>query len=89
MVDIVYKNSFYDKLCRLVVGVGLMYGCFHAGDERRRPCRLGGVQSTNYWSSSSNADNPTNAWNVNFDNGNVNDNNKTNTNFVWPVRGGE
>ena len=37
----------------------------------------------------SNASNATNAWNVNLNNGNVNANNKTNTNYVWPVRGGE
>jgi len=30
-----------------------------------------------------------NAWNVNMNDGNVNANNKTNTNYVWPVRGGE
>jgi hypothetical protein len=48
-----------------------------------------GVQSSNYWSSSTNADNTTNAWNVNLNNGNVNNDNKTNTNYVWPVRAGE
>ena len=47
-----------------------------------------GVQSNNYWSSTTNATNPNNAWNVNLNNGNTNNNNKTNTNFVWPVRGG-
>jgi len=48
-----------------------------------------GVQSSNYWSSTTNADNTTNAWNVNLNNGNVNNDNKGNTNYVWPVRGGE
>jgi len=48
-----------------------------------------GVQSNNYWSSTTYADNPTNAWNVNLNDGNVNANNKTNDNYVWPVRGGE
>ena len=48
-----------------------------------------GVQSSNYWSSSTNADNSDNAWNVNFNNGNVNNDDKTNDNYVWPVRGGE
>ena len=47
-----------------------------------------GVQSNNYWSSTTNATNPNNAWNVNLDNGNVNNDNKDNNNFVWPVRGG-
>jgi RNA-directed DNA polymerase len=42
------------------------------------------VQSSNYWSASTNANNTNNAWN-----GNVNNNNKSNTNYVWPVRGGE
>ena len=51
--------------------------------------RSDGVQSSNYWSSTSNADNSDNAWNVNLNNGNVNNDNKTNTNYVWPVRGGE
>jgi hypothetical protein len=46
------------------------------------------VQSNNYWSSTSNANNTGNAWYVNFNDGNVNANDKTNTNYVWPVRGG-
>ncbi len=46
------------------------------------------VQSSNYWSSTTNANNTTNAWNVNFNNGNVNNNNKTNNKHVWCVRGG-
>lgn len=48
-----------------------------------------GVQSNNYWSSTTNANNTDNAWLVNLNNGNVNNDNKTNTNYVWPVRGGE
>jgi len=48
-----------------------------------------GVQSSNYWSGTTNANNTTNAWNVNLNNGNVNNDNKTNTNYVWPVRSGE
>jgi hypothetical protein len=47
-----------------------------------------GVQSTDYWSSTTNADNPDNAWNVNLNDGNTNANDKDNTNLVWPVRGG-
>ena len=40
-----------------------------------------------YWSSSSNANNPDNAWNVNFNDGNVNNNDdKDNNNFVRAVR---
>lgn len=47
------------------------------------------VQANNYWSSTTNANNTDNAWNVNMYNGNVNANNKTNNNYVWPVRAGE
>jgi len=42
-----------------------------------------------YWSSSPYAGNATNAWNVNFNNGNDNANNKSNNNYVRLVRGGE
>ena len=44
------------------------------------------VQSDFYWSATSFAANPTNAWNVNFNNGNVNTNNKDNNNLSWCVR---
>jgi len=44
--------------------------------------------SANYWSSSTYQNNPNNAWNVNFNDGNVNNDNKTNTNYVRAVRGG-
>jgi Protein of unknown function (DUF1566) len=47
-----------------------------------------GVPSTNYWSSTTNADNPDNAWIVNLNDGNTNANDKDNTNLVWPLRGG-
>ena len=46
------------------------------------------VQSSDYWSATTNASNTTNAWDVNFNNGNVDNDNKSNTNFVWCVRGG-
>ena len=46
------------------------------------------VRASNYWSSSTNANNPDNAWNVNFDNGNVNNDDKSNTTSVRAVRGG-
>jgi len=60
-----------------------------AGEKRGRASRaFSGVQSNNYWSSTTNANNPNNAWNVNLNNGNVNNDNKNNTNYVWPVRGG-
>ena len=46
------------------------------------------IAASNYWSSTTNANNPSNAWNVNFNNGNVNANDKSNTLFVRAVRGG-
>lgn len=45
------------------------------------------VGGQGYWSSSTVANNPDNAWNVNFNNGNVNWNNKSNNNYVRCVRG--
>jgi len=48
----------------------------------------GASAASNYWSATTNANNPNNAWNVNFNNGNVNNNNKNNNNFVTAVRGG-
>ena len=56
--------------------------------RRRREQAERATAASNYWSSSTNANNPTNAWNVNFNDGNVNANNKSNTNFVRAVRGG-
>ena len=44
--------------------------------------------ANNYWSSTTNATNPNNAWNVNFNDGNVNNNNKSNSKYVRAVRGG-
>jgi len=45
-----------------------------------------GVQSNYYWSATTVADNTTNAWNVNLNDGNVNYDDKSNPNYVWPVR---
>ncbi|HIP12603.1 MAG TPA: DUF1566 domain-containing protein [Arcobacter sp.] len=42
--------------------------------------------SSNYWSATTNASDTSNAWNVNFNNGNDNWNDKTNTYFVRCVR---
>ena len=44
--------------------------------------------ASNYRSSPANANNPANAWNVNFNTGNVNANNTSNINHVRAVRGG-
>jgi len=53
-----------------------------------RSGRVFGAFSAWYWSSTSNANNPNNAWNVNFNDGNVNNNDKDNDNYVRAVRGG-
>ncbi len=62
---------------------GCCYGPLHIGQSGQTI-----VQSANYWSATTNANNPTNAWNVNFNNGNVNNNKKDNdNNHAWCVRG--
>ena len=48
-----------------------------------------GVQSNFYWSSTSVANNTDNAWEVSLRDGKVISSNKRNTNYVWPVRGGQ
>ena len=52
----------------------------------RDKCR--GELRSNVWSGSPNANNSSNAWNVNFNNGNANNNNRSNANSVRLVRGG-
>ncbi len=47
------------------------------------------VNGDRYWSSSTSASDTTNAWYVNFNRGNVGAGNKTDDNYVWPVRGGK
>ena len=60
---------------------------FIAAGERRSGQTI--VQSSDYWSATSNANNATNAWNVDFNNGNVNNDDKSNdNNHAWCVRGG-
>jgi hypothetical protein len=56
--------------------------------RRAREQAEGATQSNNYWSSTTYQNNPNNAWNVNFNDGNVNANNKSNNNYVRAVRGG-
>lgn len=53
----------------------------------RNVIKWGGEMSSNYWSSTTNANNTDNAWNVNFNNGN--NNNKSNSYYVRVVRGGK
>jgi hypothetical protein len=48
-----------------------------------------GVQSNNYWSSTTNAVSTFSAWNVDLNDGNVLNSVKTFTYYVWPVRGGQ
>ncbi|MCP3950938.1 MAG: DUF1566 domain-containing protein [Desulfobacterales bacterium] len=45
--------------------------------------------ASNFWSASPNANNSSNAWNVNFNNGNSNNNNRNNNKHVRLVRSGE
>ena len=48
-----------------------------------------GVHSDYYWSSSTYTEVTTDGWGVNLEYGNVNDGNKMNMCYVWPVRGGQ
>jgi hypothetical protein len=48
-----------------------------------------GVQSSRYLSSTASADSTAHAWGVDVGNGGVYPSTKTNTYYVWPVRGGE
>ena len=52
----------------------------HGGKRDRIQNAFSGVQTNNDWSGSTNANNTSNAWNVNLDNGTVNNNDKTNSN---------
>ena len=47
------------------------------------------VQSSNYWSATTNAYNTDYAWNVYMDFGDVYFNHKSNSRYVWPVRAGQ
>jgi len=56
--------------------------------EARRAQVARATQSNNYWSATTYAPNPQNAWIANFNNGNVNANNRTNNNYLRVVRSG-
>jgi hypothetical protein len=45
-----------------------------------------GVQSVCYWSSSSSADSTPDAWGVDMGDGDIDGDNKPNSQYVWPVR---
>ena len=47
------------------------------------------VQAGNYWSSTTYANGTADGWNVRMSGGGVYGGNKTNTNYVWPVRAGQ
>ncbi len=53
------------------------------------PCAFAGVQSSNYWSSTTNASFPNFALNALLNNGLVGSNFKAASDVVWPVRGGQ
>ena len=59
------------------------------GYGREKFQKVHGSSSSNFWSGSPNANNSDNAWNVNFNNGNANIDNRNNNNAVRLVRGGE
>jgi hypothetical protein len=48
-----------------------------------------GVQTNRYWSSTTYADGTTNAWRVGLNGGGVGNGDKSSTNYVWPLRGGQ
>ncbi len=60
-------------------------GCYMAGGTQP----FTSVQSSVYWSSTSNETYPADAWYVNLHDGYVGNGNRTYTNGVWPVRGGQ
>jgi hypothetical protein len=47
------------------------------------------VQANNYWSSTSRADSPANAWFVLMSDGYVSTRSKSDSHYVWPVRAGQ
>ena len=53
-----------------------------------QPRAFMGVQSDDYWSSTTYASSPSDAWYANLYGGYMDVNVKTNYNYVWPVRGG-
>jgi serine/threonine protein kinase len=57
-------------------------------DKWKEGDAFSGVQTSGNWSSSTGANYTTSAWYVNLNFGVVSSNNKTLTNYVWPVRGG-
>jgi hypothetical protein len=48
-----------------------------------------GVQSVYYWSSSSSADSTLDAWGVDMGDGDVDGDDKSYSQYVWPVRSGQ
>ncbi len=46
-----------------------------------------GIRSGYYWSATSNSGNPSKVWLVHFGDSSVSSDDKTGTNYVWPVRG--
>jgi hypothetical protein len=67
------------------VGVG---GASRPHGRGSREQAEGETRSNNYWSSTTNQNNPSNAWIVNFNNANTNNDNKTNSYSVRAVRAG-
>ncbi|MBN2782886.1 MAG: DUF1566 domain-containing protein [Campylobacterales bacterium] len=78
-----YHHSVYSQI------VDVWYFCYNCTTFIVKAKVYDLITSNNYWSSTTNANNTSNAWNVNFNNGNTNNNNKTNSKYVRCVRGGE
>jgi hypothetical protein len=62
---------------------------FQGGVRRRPESGQASVQSNNYWSGTEYAPNPSNAWNFNTNDGNQNNNDKTNNFYALAVRPGK
>ena len=82
-----YDTRVQQSLCDLFTKVYNKNGIYNFLKSCIYPInRRFNLVSSNYWSSTTYAGDTTNAWNVNFNNGNDNINNKTNTNYVRCVR---
>lgn len=63
------------------------YGTYNPALPSGHP--FSGVQTSNYWSSATNADNTSYAWVVYLNSGYMYGGNKAGSYYVWPVRGGQ
>jgi hypothetical protein len=67
------------------MGLGSLVDAAHTSNATQRLEQgFSGVQSHDYWSSSSAVDGPSSAWFVGMDAGDAND--KSDSGYLWPVR---